>query len=144
MARLLQVDTGQRGVKAEEKFKHRKGGWCWEARCCLDLCGIPEGFLEEVLFELGLGVRGIWMPNGGLGLFPEQSTESISGEGGGSLVPPRGKDREGSAPSVYRSCDAFSWIFLQGAFLRPMAWIYRLDYRSRYSVAEGNQGRWGC
>ena len=79
MAGLPQVDTGQRVVKAEEKFKHRKGGWCWEARGNLDLHGIREAFLEEVLFELGLGVRGIWMPSGEQGSFPEQSTGAEAG-----------------------------------------------------------------
>lgn len=99
--RATAVHTGQRVVKAEEKFEHRKGGWCWEARGNLDLCGIREGFLEEVLFELGLGVRGIWMPDGEQDPFPERSTEGRGGEGGGSLVPQRGRGRESPAPSIY-------------------------------------------
>ena len=101
MAGLPQVDTGQRVVKAEEKFEHRKGGWCWEARGNLDLHGIREAFLEEVLFELGLGVRGIWMPSGEQGSFPEQSTGGRSGEGGGSLVPQSWRSRDGPVPSIY-------------------------------------------
>lgn len=40
----------------------------------LELCGIREGFLEEVLFEQGLGVRKICISYGQQGPFPEQKT----------------------------------------------------------------------
>lgn len=41
----------------------------------LELHGIKEGFLEEVLFELGLGVRRIWTPLRDQGPLPEQRKE---------------------------------------------------------------------
>lgn len=41
----------------------------------LELHEIKEGFLEEALFVLGLGVRRIWTPLGDQGPLPERRKE---------------------------------------------------------------------